>query len=103
MSIDKAFRVLSNPIRLKIFENILEQACECDLDCDEKVSGNCVTQIAKDLNIAQPTVSNHVKELLKAELVVSVRKGKNIYLFGNDLVINEMKDVIDKFSESVNK
>ena len=90
MTIDKTFKVLSNPIRLDIFKHILNEACECDLKNEEKISGNCVTQIAKELNLPQPTVSNHVKELLNAKLVKGVRRGKNIFLFGNKDVAKEV-------------
>lgn len=76
----KYFRVLSNPVRFKIFLDILDTACESCMDCDD-ISDNCVTRISKMLRIPQPTVSNHVKALMQAGLVESKRKGKNIYLF----------------------
>lgn len=79
----KCFRVLANQVRFKIFIEILEEACECNLDEQGYVWGNCVTGIADKLQLGQPTVSNHVKELLSCGLVTSQKKGKNVYLFGN--------------------
>lgn len=94
-SIYKAFKVLANPTRLDIFLEILGEACSCDLEAEKKVYGNCVTSIARKLELPQPTVSNHVKELLNADLVISHRKGKNIYLFGN----KETAKKLEMFSE----
>jgi ArsR family transcriptional regulator len=94
--LSKSFRALSNPIRLKVFMTILEEACECDIDAKGKISGNCVTHIAELLNLPQPTVSNHVKELVNSGLINQKKKGKVIYLFGSKEVVDEM-DGFSKF------
>lgn len=60
----------------------------------DEVSDNCVSKISKCLDIPQPTVSNHVKELVDFGLVESKRKGKNIYLFPSPL----FSDNIQEFS-----
>lgn len=98
----KYFRVLSNPTRLAIFLDILDTSCE---SCMEKadMSDNCVTMIAKCLNIPQPTVSNHVKELVESGLVESKRKGKNIYLFPTQGFSDAMVDFSKYVSEKVSK
>lgn len=98
-SIHKAFKVLANPTRLDIFLEILGEACSCDLDNEKKVYGNCVTSIAKKLELPQPTVSNHVKELLNADLVLNHRRGKNIYLFGNGEMAKKCEIFSDYFLE----
>lgn len=86
------FKALANPIRLQIFEKILEAACECNLEEKGMITGNCVSSIAQALSIPQPTVSNHVKELIHAGLITPVKQGKIIYLFGK-------KEVVEMFKE----
>lgn len=102
-SIYKAFKVLSNPTRLDIFLEILAEACSCDLDNENMVYGNCVTSIAKKLELPQPTVSNHVKELMNADLIDSHRRGKNIYLFGNEETAKKYEMFSEFFLEQTEK
>jgi len=64
----------------------------------QKVSGNCVTEISKSLGIPQPTVSNHVKELLSSGLIIAKRKGKNIFLFGSKTFTNEISKFLEQIS-----
>ena len=86
----RIFNTLSNPTRLEIYRMILIEACECDFDeevenqsnAEFEPSNNCVGAIAEKLKLNQPTVSNHIKELLHANLVISRKVGKHSYLFG---------------------
>ena len=73
-NLSKILGVLSNPIRLKIYMLILRGACESD--------PNCATSITEKLKLNQPTVSNHIKELVNAKLVVIKKSGKHSYLYG---------------------
>lgn len=84
LQLSPAFKALGNDTRLKIFIEILEEACECDLNADEIATGNCVGHIASKLNIPQPTVSNHIKKLEEVGLISSHQIGTNIYLFGTE-------------------
>lgn len=79
-ALPKIFGVLANPIRLKIYTLILAGACEPNPH--SKKATNCATKIAKKLNLRQPTVSNHIKELVHANLVIVRKDGKHSYLFG---------------------
>lgn len=88
----KAFDALSHPLRYEIYITILEEACECDLDKKNEEYGNCVNSISKKLKVPQPTVSNHVKELINVGLIAPTRRGKNIYLFGTSMLANQIKD-----------
>ncbi|HVZ11668.1 MAG TPA: metalloregulator ArsR/SmtB family transcription factor [Patescibacteria group bacterium] len=76
----RVFKVLSNPTRLKIYQLILAGACEPKIH-DAKAT-NCAKKIARMLKLNQPTVSNHIKELVNASLVTEKKSGKNVYLFG---------------------
>ena len=62
---------------------ILEEACECNMD-EDRFAGNCVGDISKSLGLSQPTVSNHVKELVNSKLVEAKRVGRKIFLFGSE-------------------
>lgn len=89
------FSVLSNPIRLEIYQMILSEACECDYE----TSSNCVGAIAEKLKLNQPTVSNHIKELLRANLIITRKVGKHSYLFG----VKESAKLLAEFSQFVEK
>lgn len=77
----KIFTVLSNPTRLRIYSLILEGACNPD-PINDKSATNCATRISKKLKLNQPTVSNHIKELMNANLIVTEKSGKHSYLYG---------------------
>lgn len=97
--IPSCMKVLSNPTRLDIFLKILERCCDCDVDSEDASDGNCVTQIGVELEIPQPTVSNHVKELVNCGLVHSKRRGRKVFLFVNEDLIDELTDFFDRTSE----
>ena len=97
----KSFRVLGNPVRLSIFEAILNEACECDMSKSGTVQGNCVTSIAEKLDLPQPTVSNHVKELINSGLVRAEKRGRNIFLFGASDMAYDFKKFGDFFQQKV--
>lgn len=102
-NLSKCFQALSNPIRFQIYLKILEEACECNLDeHGENIDwGNCVTNIALDLEIGQPTVSNHVKELMNCGLVTSDKRGRQVYLFGNPALAHDLKDFAAYVEEEI--
>lgn len=73
------FNALSNPHRLRIFMRL---ACHCTTratDCtpDDQIC-ECVSALGKDLGIALPTVSHHIKELHRAGLIKMKRKGQTV-------------------------
>jgi len=43
----------------------------------------CVSEIAKDFKVSQPTISHHLDILKRAGLIGSKRNGQNIYYFLN--------------------
>ncbi len=87
-TLSKVFSVLSNPIRLKIYLLILEGACEKD--------PNCATSISDKLKLNQPTVSNHIKELVNAKLVVIKKTGKHSYLYGVKKTTSLLSDFVSE-------
>ncbi len=88
--LSKVFTALSNPTRLEIYNRILTEACTCNLDSKKNISGNCVGELARDLKLNQPTVSNHIKELIAADLVGIRKVGTRSYLFGTKRSVSDM-------------
>lgn len=86
MSINKLLDALSNPTRYQVYVAILEGGCPTDpgVEHAEHNTANCVGTISEKLGLPQPTVSNHVKELVNAGLLESVRKGKRVYFYGTE-------------------
>lgn len=63
--IEKISKALGDSNRLKILQAI--QAQEGRLDC---------TVIVSSLDLAQPSISHHIKKLLEAELIESHKEGR---------------------------
>lgn len=99
--LDGVFSALSNPVRLRIFIEVLEEACECDLDEKETIFGNCVSHISNTLDLPQSTVSAHIKELVRENLLVSEKQGRRTYFFGNPDVANRIKEFGQFFIDEV--
>ncbi len=72
------FKALGNPHRLAIFQQ-LTQCCTPGTVCSvEDALRFTVGEIGNNLDIAPSTVSHHLKELFRAGLIQTHRKGKNI-------------------------
>lgn len=97
------FSALSNPVRLKIYQRILTEACECELDDTMTVSGNCVSELANDLKLNQPTVSNHIKELIAADLIGVRKVGTRSYLFGTKQSVNDISSFAKHIQSEVTR
>jgi ArsR family transcriptional regulator, arsenate/arsenite/antimonite-responsive transcriptional repressor len=68
----RIFRALSNPNRLKIYQEILKKE-ETTLEVGR---GCYLSEIVSCLKIGPPTISHHVKELVHADLITADREGK---------------------------
>lgn len=79
---DGFFKVLSEPLRLKVIELLTEKEfCVCDL--------------VKSLDISQPLLSHHLQILKKAHIVNDRRAGKWIYYRLNPTALQELTSYID--------
>lgn len=72
----EAFKALSNPNRLAIFLHLVS-CCPPGTSCsfDEEMK-KCVRDLGKGLEIGQPTISHHIKELRTAGLIHVEKRGK---------------------------
>ncbi len=74
--LSKAFAALSNPNRLQLFLNLVE---ESRLDLAKGRAHDCfLVKLLDNLKIGAPTVSHHVKELESAGLIETSREGKHL-------------------------
>jgi len=73
------FKALSNPHRLSIFIRLACRSTKTETDGapDYQVC-ECVGALGKDLGIALPTVSHHIKELYRAGLIRMRRHGNTV-------------------------
>jgi ArsR family transcriptional regulator len=72
----EAFKALSNPNRLAIFLHLVS-CCPPGTSCNfHEEMKKCVGDLGRGLNIGQPTISHHIKELRIAGLVHVEKKGK---------------------------
>ena len=72
------FKALANPNRVQIFMQLL-RCCEPGTACDASdVTSCCVGELGEDLDIAASTLSHHIKELSRARLIKTTRRGQQV-------------------------
>lgn len=77
-NLPEAFKALSNPNRLELFERLMN-CCEPGTRCNaEQAARFCVGELGEGLDIAPSTLSHHLKELNRAGLVHMERRGKHV-------------------------
>ncbi len=76
----EAFSSLSQETRLKVFKFILEFGQD----------GVIPSQIAKELEIPDNTLSFHLSHMSRAGLVTSVKNGRSITYFANSPLIEDL-------------
>jgi len=87
-----SFKALSNPNRLQIFQRLLN-CCEPGTVCSTNtLSGFCVGELGDDLTVAPSTLSHHIKELQRAGLIKTQRRGKNVDCFVETEKVSLLKE-----------
>ena len=76
---EKVSRALSDPHRLRILEKFRKK-CDDTLYCSE---------IHDFLDLAQPSVSHHLKQLVEADLLIPEKEGRNLKYNLNQEVLND--------------
>ncbi|RNB53740.1 ArsR family transcriptional regulator [Brevibacillus gelatini] len=77
MSMNQAFKALSDPTRRKILDLLREK---------DRTAG----EIAEHFQMTKPSISHHLNLLKQAEMVFDERKGQNIYYSLNTTVFQDL-------------
>ena len=89
----QAFKALSNPNRLKIYQEIMAARSKQMSSSDLKGCG--LTDFIQKLNCGAPTVSHHIKELVNADLITVERQGKFMTCYLNDDMRQQLHGFFD--------
>lgn len=73
-----------NQTRLALLIYIVQQSTYCNLDDENPYKGNCLSEIEKNFDIKQSTLSHHLSKLEEDGLIIKTKKGKWIYIFANN-------------------
>lgn len=86
------FRILANPIRIKILEQLSQN---CNFSDSQKC---CVNDITTSVDLPQPYISKHLKILKDIHILEYEREGNKLYYkFTNDNVLRDLKEFLSKF------
>jgi len=92
------FRALANERRLQILQWLRDPRAHFppQVDGDLVKDGVCNLRIAEKLEISQPTLSEHMRVLTQADLVVPKRIKQWTFYKRNDARIKELQKIIGK-------
>lgn len=83
------FKALGHPARIAIVEFLLKsKSCICG-------------DIVNELPLAQPTISQHLKELKNAEIIQGSIEGKTICYCLNPQVIYQLESIIEGIASEI--
>jgi len=91
-AVAEAFKALSNPNRLQIYQRLLSCCAPGTACSSDVVNGFCVGELGKNIAIAPSTLSHHVKELQRAGLITTRRNGKNVECFVEPTKVQILKE-----------
>lgn len=79
------FKVLGHPARIAILQHIINQkACICN-------------DLVEELGLAQPTISQHLKELKNIGIIKGTIEGKSVCYCIDDNIWNDIKSEMGLF------
>lgn len=79
------FKVLGHPARIAILQHIINQkACICN-------------DLVEELGLAQPTISQHLKELKNIGIIKGTIEGKSVCYCIDDLIWNDVQHELSMF------
>ncbi len=103
----KVFKALANENRLKILEAIKSNQAQCSccpediglINSDEAEGAICcVDEIVGQFEMAQSTISQHLKELYNAGLLVRHKKAQWVYYTINRERLDELSGYLAQFA-----
>ena len=100
-TVQNAFDLLGNPLRFQIFLKILKEGCDCNLETQEGLKGNCVSGVMQDLKLPQSTVSSYIKDLENWGLIECQKNGKYLYCKPKKETLLALKSFIDSAVEGI--
>lgn len=83
--VEKISKALGDPYRLKIMK-IISKGDGCVQCCD----------VSAEFNLAQSTMSHHLKQLIEADLLIADKDGRNLKFEINKEVCNAYASYISK-------
>jgi DNA-binding transcriptional ArsR family regulator len=89
----RVFKALSNPQRLQLFVNLLDES-RIDL-AKGRVHDCFLVRILDGLSIGAPTISHHVKELADSGLITTEREGKHLVCTINPAALDAMRSLVE--------
>jgi len=85
----QAFKALAHPHRLAIFLRLA--GCCQRRGCDpEECSRLCVGELGRGLGIGQPTVSHHLKELIRCGLIRTCKSGQSTECWVTEKTLDDL-------------
>lgn len=91
MNVEKfalAFKALAHPHRLTIFLRLAACCQRRGIDAED-CARFCVGELGKGLNIGQPTISHHLKELTRAGLISTRKCGQSTECWVAETTLDE--------------
>ncbi|WP_209549771.1 ArsR/SmtB family transcription factor [Flavobacterium sp. CG_23.5] len=85
--VEKISKALGDPYRLKIMK-IISESQSCVQCCD----------VSAEFNLAQSTMSHHIKQLIDADLLIAEKEGRNLKFVINKEVCNAYASYISNLS-----
>ncbi|MCF7803933.1 MAG: helix-turn-helix domain-containing protein [Candidatus Marinimicrobia bacterium] len=96
-------KALSDPKRVELLQALEEKAIQCnDYQCCDLSEKCCnVGEITDRIGLAISTTSYHLKELKRAGLVQTSKRGKQVYVELNFPLFRELSDYFESFLEPI--
>lgn len=80
--IERISKALADPTRLTILQAVKKQGC---MQCAD---------IREMIDLAQPSISHHIKQLTDAGLLITLKEGRNMSYSIDNEVLNEYTDFL---------
>ncbi len=87
----RVFKALSNPNRLEIFFSIYHNG-----EAVSEIKSCLLSELTGQFKIGAPTISHHLKELVKAGLIQTEKQGKFLVCKVNEEKIEQIRALFKK-------
>lgn len=98
------FAALANPNRLRMYQLLRERELACEAaEVESPAPERCcnVGELAAKLNISAATVSHHLKELNRAGLIETSRRGRFVYCAIDEDQVERLQDFLSRGRSAV--